>query len=364
MPEPTIAAITTLGLLAVTLAFLFGPVLDVWLSRRTYAIAATIGCAASGVVALLELDNLGALSVAVAAMMLLSAVNGIAMGGWFGSLETADADADLGAWMNAWNIAGFGLIAMAAIPVVRGTSPVVAAVALSVPLLLPLPIYFVTPARRAAGRRARESFARFFADIRALVRQPAIPRLLILFLAPSASFALTNTLGGLGRDYRASEVFVALMGGAAATVAGLVGSLAVPPLARRAPGTALYLAVGATGALFTLSLILLPRTPFTFALAMSGQNIAQSAALALVYVLALQSLGEDNPLAATQFGLLTSASTLPITYMQWLDGQAYGAGGLEAMYAVDGGLGLAACGLLAVLLRRWRLTPRPAAPPA
>jgi PAT family beta-lactamase induction signal transducer AmpG len=85
-------------------------------------------------------------------------------------------------------------------------------------------------------------------------------------------------------------------------------------------------------------------------MAMTGENIAQSAALTLVSILALRSLGEDNPLAATQFGLLTCASNLPITYMQWLDGQAYGAGRLTGMYLTDGGLGLVACAALAVML--------------
>ena len=97
----------------------------------------------------------------------------------------------------------------------------------------------------------------------------------------------------------------------------------------------------------------MPHTPALFAVAMIGENIAQSAALTLVNVLALRSLGEDNPLAATQFGVLSCAANLPITYMQWVDGHAYGAGGLTLMYLADGGLGLAACVTLAVVLGLW-----------
>jgi len=170
---------------------------------------------------------------------------------------------------------------------------------------------------------------------------------------PAASFALTNTLGGLGDDYHASEGFVALMGGAAGVGAGLIGSLLVPPLASRAPERWLYLGIGSIGAAFTLSLIIAPRTPVLFGVAIAGQDIAQSAALATVNVVALQSLGKDNPFAATQFGILLSASSLPITYMQLLDGHAYGRGGLTLMYLVDGGLGLLACALMASLLAFW-----------
>ncbi len=170
---------------------------------------------------------------------------------------------------------------------------------------------------------------------------------------PAASFARTNTLGGLGGDYLASEGLVSVMGGAAGVGAGLIGSLLVPPLARRAPARALYLGIGFLGAAFTLGLIIAPRTPASFAIALTGQDVAQAAALATVNVIALQSLGKDNPFAATQFGLLNCASALPITYMQLVDGHAYGAGGLRLMYLVDGGLGLLACAVMAGLLTRW-----------
>ena len=44
---------------------------------------------------------------------------------------------------------------------------------------------------------------------------------------------------------------------------------------------------------------------------------------------------------------------LPITYMGVLDGRMYGAAGLARMYLVDGGLSLAACAVLALVM--WKL---------
>ena len=273
-------------------------------------------------------------------------------------------DATLGAWMVAANIAGFGVLAAIGIGVIRTLPPPLAALVLSAPLLAPLPIYALTPCPAPDGRLARESFGRFFRDLSVLIRRPVVAQTLMLFAVPAASFALTNTLGGLGRDYHADESFVAVIGGAAAIGAGLVGSLGVPALSRRLPVRRLYLLVGTGGALFTLALIALPHTPALFATAMIGQNVAQSAALAIVNVIALQSLGKDNPFAATQFGLLVSASALPIAYMQLLDGHAYGAGGLTLMYLADAGLGLCACLTMAVLLRLWsRRAPSQASDP-
>ena len=66
----------------------------------------------------------------------------------------------------------------------------------------------------------------------------------------------------------------------------------------------------------------------------------------------LNSIGEGNRLAATQFALLSSVIGLPLAYMQAIDGQAYGAGGLTGAYLTDALLSLAACAILGLLLRR------------
>jgi PAT family beta-lactamase induction signal transducer AmpG len=353
VPEPVIAHLTTLALVATVATFALGPLFDVWFRRRTYAAACTLVAAAGAGLAVLAGSNFALLGMALVLATGGGSANSIAIGGWFGAMIKKDGEATLGAWMVVANLGGFGVLAMIGIGVLRGLPPPLAAVVLSAPVLLPLLIYSVTPCPPPDGRLARESFGQFFGDLSVLIRRPIVAQTLMLFAVPAASFALTNTLGGLGRDYHAEEGFVAMVGGAAALGAGVIGSLIVPPLARRTAVRWLYLLVGTFGSLFTLSLIALPHTPALFAVAMIGQNVAQSASLAIVNVIALESLGKENPFAATQFGLLVSASALPITYMQFLDGHAYGVGGLPLMYLVDGGLGLGACLTMTVLMRLW-----------
>jgi PAT family beta-lactamase induction signal transducer AmpG len=358
VPEPEIAQLTSLALVPTFIVFLLGPMVDVRFKRRTYAAAGVIISAVATYLCLLWSTNLQVLGVVMFIAMLGTVLNSLAAGGWLGSLMTEEGNGKLGAWMVAANVGGFGVMAMIGIEVFRALPTPIAAALLTAPTLLPLVIYAFTPAPPPDQRLMHESFGRFMGDLAALVRQPLVLQLLLLFAVPAASFALTNTLGGLGRDYHASERFVAVVGGLAVTLAGLFGSLIVAPFGKRVSARWLYLAVAAIGALFTLSLIVLPHTPTMFAVAMVGQNVAQAAALALNYIIALQSLGKDNPFAATQFGLLTNAAALPITYMQWLDGHAYGAGGLTGMYLTDGGLGLAAAAIMAVFVRMWMKGPR------
>ena len=361
VPEAEIAQLTTLSLVPTFIVFLLGPIVDVKLKRRTYAAASVLFCAVGTWLALVLSDRTSILGIVMFIAVLGAVLNSIAVGGWLGSIMSEEQNGRLGAWMIVANVGSFGLIAMFGIGVLRAFPTPVAATILSAPILLPLVVYALTPAPPPDDRLLHESFGRFMGDIAALVRQPRVLQLLLLFAVPAASFALTNTLGGLGRDYHASESFVAIVGGLAVTLAGLFGALIVTPLGKRMQARWLYLCVAAIGAVFTLSLIVLPHTPTLFAVAMVGENVAQSAALALNYIIALQSLGKDNPFAATQFGLLTNAAALPITYMQWLDGHAYGLGGLTAMYLTDGLCGLAAAAGMAVLVRMWMKRERAAA---
>jgi PAT family beta-lactamase induction signal transducer AmpG len=148
------------------------------------------------------------------------------------------------------------------------------------------------------------------------------------------------------------------MGGVVLTVAGVVGSLLLPALVRRfrgVPLVRLYLGLATVGAVFTLGLLLLPRTPATFAVAFLGENVFQALAFTTEVAITFAVIGKDNPLAATQFSLLTSATVLPIVVMGMVDGRAYGAHGLSGALAVDGGLCLAACLTMMVVFARRRL---------
>ena len=175
----------------------------------------------------------------------------------------------------------------------------------------------------------------------------------LLLILPCASFALTNTLGGLGADYRASEKLIAAVAGVGVTLAGLFGSLSVPVLGRRWPLLSLYLGIGIVGGLSTLLLLALPHTALIYTWAFVSQNIWQAAALSTGNALILSSLGKDNPVASTQYAVLNASMSAPIAYMQLLDGHAYGVRGLTGLYLTDGGLDLLACGLMSLLFLYW-----------
>jgi PAT family beta-lactamase induction signal transducer AmpG len=193
-------------------------------------------------------------------------------------------------------------------------------------------------------------------EVGSLLRQREVLLALLLFLSPAAAFSLTNLLGGLGADFGASTHFVGLVGGAGVFVGGISGCLGYrfiePLLSKRV----LYLAIGMAGALFTLGLLTLARTPSTFALALIGQNVFQALAFTASTAIAFETIGRDNPLAATTFCLMISASNIPLMYMLFADSWGYARFGVPGSLAVDAALSLLAAtllmGLLAAVERR------------
>ena len=355
VPEVRIAQVTSIALIPGVFAFLLAPILDLRFSRRSYAVALALLQATLIAVAL---DSLGDLALVTGCLLVSNIAFNLftpAVAGWFGGVVGRSDEPRLGSWLAAGSVTGFGLMSAIAISLLRGL-PYRAGIAAVIAIaLLPTLVFPFVPSPRPAALPVGERFGALAQGLRDVVANRHVTRLMLLFALPTATFALTNTLGGLGRDFGASERFVGLIGGLGATAGGVFGALFAPVLGRRFSLLALYIAIGAAGAGFTFCLSLSSRTPALFALAMVGENIFQSAAFAVVNALALLSLGKANPFAATQFALLVASVSVPLTYMQFIDGCAYGWNGVGGTFLADAGFGAAACVLMAALFAtRWR----------
>jgi MFS transporter, PAT family, beta-lactamase induction signal transducer AmpG len=358
VPETTIADITTLGLVGNLLFFLVAPVLDVHFSRRTYAIAMASAVILLTFVMVLNLAEVRLLGLCLFLCMLAANLNTAALGGWFGSILSKEQDASLGAWFAVASFGGFGVASMLGIELIHHEPLWLAATLLAAMNLPPLAIIVLAHCPPMEHSRLTESFGRFGRELATLARRRDVRRLFLLLVLPCTSFALTNTLGGLGGDYGASERLIAIIGGVGVTAAGVFGSLTVPVINRRVGLVAIYLGIGIVGALSTLSLIVLPHTPMVYTIGLVAQNVWQSSGLAAGTALILSSIGKDNPLASTQFAFLNAALATPLMVMQWLDGHAYGARGLTGLYLTDGGLDLASCLLMVALILIWSKSSR------
>ena len=357
VPEQQIAASTAIILLPGFVSFVITPLLDWRFSRRAYSIFFTVVGAIAQFAALAFIHNVVVVTALLVVSMTAISMTVAAVGGWFGNLMPTDRKDALGAWFTVANLGAGGVVATIAIYLLRGLPYLVGDFLLALTILGAIPLYLWVECPPADGRLASESFKAFARDIAALLKRPSVLWTLLLFVAPCASFALTNLIGGLGRDFHTPETMVGFIGGVGVSVAGIIGSLLMPLLARRIEPRALYLGVGMVGAVFTVALIGLARSPATYALTSLGENIFQAAAFSVSYAITLRTIGHENPLAATQFGLLTAAGSLPLAYMQAIDGHFYGSlGGVNGSFLADAGISAAGCALLGLLF--WSLRRR------
>src|SRR4051794_2374221 len=353
VPQPLIASITAAAMIPTFCGFLLAPILDVRFSRRSYALVFGVLTSIAAWLALLSIADPAALAGCLIIGFLFANMFYNALGGWLGDVVPEGDEGRLGASFTIGNIVGFGVGAILFINAMRALTGQWGPIAVAASIALPLLLLALIPGSAAERRGAHESFAMLARDLRELLRSKTVLRTLLLFCLPASSFALTNSLGGLGNDFQASEQFVALIAGFGVTAAAVLAGMIFPAIMKRVAPLMLYLAIGSTGALFTLSLLPLPRVPAAFAFALVGQNIFQAAAFVVENTIIFGTIGEDNPLAATQFGLLSAATALPITYMQAIDGQGYRMGGLTGGLTTDASLSLMACAVLLPLVAGW-----------
>jgi PAT family beta-lactamase induction signal transducer AmpG len=350
VPEATLAAMTAVMISPGFWAFLASPVLDVRFSRRWYSILTAALAAALLVLALLNLDHLAWVEALLVAGFFCANLYQSALGGWLSSIITSEQQNRLSVWVTIGNIGGGGAMAAITGELVRNFSPAMAALLLGALILLPTAVFPWMQAPGPDRRLARESFPQFFGEVLSLLKRPPVLIAILLFIAPAATFSLTNFLSGLGDDFHASGHFVGLVGGTGVLLGGIGGCLIFRLIDRLLPLRFLYLGVGVAGAIFTLGLILLPPSPTAFALALIGENVFQALAITVTVAIAFDTIGRSNPLAATTYSLLISAANVPITYMLLVDGSGYARDGVAGSYVADAGVSLLACLLLAALL--------------
>jgi PAT family beta-lactamase induction signal transducer AmpG len=282
VPEAKIAAISAACLSPGFWVFLLGPILDIRFSRRFYASLFAILSGVCLTCAILLRAHLWLLEIGVMVSYAAAVLSSNALGGWLAGVipEVAEREGDepnhegasLSAWTQVGLFLGNGLMAGLAGEGLRRLPLPITASLLGALVILPASIFPWIPLPASARTtvawcHVRQGFRNLFRELAALLRRREVLLTLLLFIAPTGSFALTNQLSGIAQDFHATDAFVSRIGGAVLSIAGAASCLLLPVLARRLKALPLYLIIGTVGSAFTLLLLLLPRTPTTFAIA-------------------------------------------------------------------------------------------------
>jgi MFS transporter, PAT family, beta-lactamase induction signal transducer AmpG len=378
VPVGKIAEVSAVGFSPTFWAFLLCPVLDVRFTKRTYALFfAGLAAVCLGVSTLLT-SNLVAFTCLLTLGCTAAVIFGNAHGGWMPDVIEDKHYSQVGGTINVANLGAAGAFATLTVVLVRTLPAGVAAGLLGLTVMAPTVLLFfipVPPVRTKAlaqtpldlggppgwlpnwsrefvrlGHRFLLRFygwlpewlkvylrpvLRFLGELYFVCKRPGCLFGLICFVSPTACFALTNLFSGLGADFHASEWWVTAINGPYVAIVCSVGCLAGIWICQRYVRRTVYLASGFGGAAAALALIWMPHTLGFFALGVLTYNFFQGINYTAFTAFEFEIVGTRNPLACTQFALLTAASNLPISYMTAVDGHFYTTHGLPGMLGVD-----------------------------
>lgn len=358
------ASIISLLNLPQTIYFLWSPITDFWIKRRTWLmLAATTG--AIGVAIVFQIPNLA--SPAAVTLLFLSACFAqlvvAACGGIMGSLRSEEVRRRASSFYQggslAFGAAGIFVVASLAERMKQGNLGWIIAGMIALPSLVALaaPKQDVITAESASEifkRIGREFKTTFF-------RWKALPYIAVMTF-PMGSGAAIGLLPGLATDYHISGQQVAWMNGLAGSALTALGALAATLIPVKVRASVGYILVCLVNEVTLVVLWLGPLRPSTYFIGTTLYLFTIGTCYAMFTAVVLEFLGNSGKSGSARYSIINSMGNLPPAYMTAMDGLGYGRWGTRGLPAADAVVGLlGGAALLAYFLSQNRATPDPAA---
>jgi MFS transporter, PAT family, beta-lactamase induction signal transducer AmpG len=342
------ASIASLLSLPHAIYFLWGPLTDFWMRRRTWLLLAAFA-SAIGLVAAFHQPQLG--SPLAVALLFLSACCGVfvaaACGGILGTLHSELSRRRASSFYQTGSLA-FGAIAVYMLVTYSGRLSLRSlGWILAAMIVLPSLAALAAPEQSMIREHGLlQTRARIWSEFKStFLRWEAIPYTLLV-AAPCCSGAMIGQLPQLARDYHVTGHQVAWINGAAGALLTSAGALAAVliPIRIRAPIAFLLagLVNAATLAIFALG----PLRPATYFTGTVLFLFTIGAGYALFTGVALEFLGGSGKSGSSRYAIINSIGNVPVAYMTYLDGRGYALWGPRAMPAADAVITAAGCLLL------------------
>jgi PAT family beta-lactamase induction signal transducer AmpG len=349
--------IISLLVLPQTIYFLWSPITDFWVRRRTWLILGAVAAALTMAAAFhgRRLDTPSAV-----ALMFLSACFGqlivASCGGMMGTLRSEAARRKASSAYQGGSLAfgALGVFVLAILAERMGMGPLgwIAAALIALPAFAALAAPEQT---REQGKGIRQTFARIWQEFKTtFLRWRAIPyTLLIVF--PMGSGAAIGLFPGIAQDYHVNGQQMAWMNGMAGALLMAAGSFATTLIPARIRASVAYLAVCSVNAATLVILWLGPLNQTTYFAGATLYLFTIGSCYAMFTAVSLEFLGQSGKSGSGRYSIINSLGNIPVAYMTALDGRGgklWGARGVAGTEAVIGAIGAAI--LLAYFLSRKR----------
>ena len=337
MPVDQVAnAIALLGIPS-AVYFLWSPLADIWMPRRTWHLLSTIGSAAAlaiGAFALARDPHLsvGIFFVGLIFCMLISS----AYGGLIASMLTPGSRTRAAAWAQASNLGGGaigpGIILWLAI---HSRAGIWAPLAALLVLLPGVTVLFLKEPKRQPSPAFRDHLQQVGHELKVTCLSPANFVGLLLLLAPPGAGALIGLLPAISPDYHVSGgavVWINGIGGGLIMAVGCLFGTLVPA------ATDKRMAYALAGLLNFVPALFLALAPATYNVYIGGTvvylfTIGFTSALSMALV--LDVVGAVGKSGSLRFSILMALGYVPTAYMTWVEGFASKAWGFRGVPMVE-----------------------------
>jgi PAT family beta-lactamase induction signal transducer AmpG len=357
-----VAGLIAISFIPHTWKFLWAPVADTTLGRKTWYLIAcvlsAVGFWATGAFPATR-AGLAALTVVVVVANVAVTFLGMSVESLMAYEAPDDEKGRAGGWFQAGNLGGAGLGGGVGLWLAQNlAAPWMAGVVLGlVCLLCCIALLFVEePTASHRHKNLGKSLFHVVIDLwnTAKSRMGAIA--LILCFLPVGSGAAGGLWSAVADDWKASANTVALVTGVIGGLVSAVGCVIGGWLCDRMNRKGAYVLYGVLQALCAVVMAIAPRTETTYVMFTMIYAFITGLTYAGFSAFVLEAMGLGA--AATKFSLFASLSNMPIAYMTSIDGWAYGLWGAAGMLfteAVMGAVGLVLfLGVLVVLPARKR----------
>ena len=347
VPVEAAATLVALSYIPHTWKFLWAPIPDTTLSRKTwYLLAAAVsalGIYATGIIPA-AVESLPLLTGVVLIANVAVTFLGMSVESLMAYASPDHAKGRAAGWFQAGNLGGQGLGGGAGLWMAQDFSApwMAGAVLAAMCLTCCVATRFVSePQRMPRAPKYYQTLAGVVRDLWRVARsRRGFLGLLICFL-PIGTGAASNLWSAVADDWHASAQTVALVTGVLSGIVSAAGCLVGGYACDRMNRKSAYALYGVLMAASAVAMALAPRSEpmyvaFTLLYAfISGLTYAGFSAVAL------EAIGRGA--AATKYNLFASLSNIPIGYMTWVDGWAaarWGVGGMLYVEALVGVLAL------------------------
>ncbi len=359
VPMSTIGGLSAAVLVPLSWQFLWAPLLDVGLRRRTWLLlTAAFGALLLAASLLLRLpQQLWPFEVCCVLGQGLCGLVSASNGALVATQVPPQLHGRASGWLNAANLGGNAVGGGLVIELGQRLTPQGAALGLGLLTFLPALAVLLLHEQPRARRRAAEVFPSMLRDVWGTASSRRGWTGILFCLAPVSTPALLDLFSAVGGDYGASAATVEFTMGYGSGLLTAAGALLSGPLLDRIDKRRAYLFSGALIAVVDVAMAHAPRSEATYVIGTLSYSLAAGLCFAAFTAVVLEIIGKVDRSAATQYTLFDAAGNLATSYLAWLDGHGYdlfkarGLPGSSGLLLTDAGMNIA--GVIGLGLMTW-----------